>query len=102
MIHLSASPEQLEPAGREWLERDRTQSHYFYACDIRDREHEAIKRGADAAYDYLVNRHKRKPLRVQESKPGFRGIGWYLAWPFAVLCGFIPLVPEPPHENEQV
>ena len=102
MTELSASPEMLTDAGKEWLARDRVASSLFYIADRRDGEFAIRKRGADAAFRYLCTRHRRKPQKIRESKPHRHGIGWYLAWPFAALCGWIPLVPEAPHENETV
>lgn len=105
MITLSASPADLTDDGREWLARDRKAECFFYATAQRDREIAARATGANAAYLYLSTRHRRKVRRVPCGTCGacekpWRGIGWYLAWPFAVLCGFWPLVPEPAHEDE--
>jgi hypothetical protein len=103
MIHLSASPDELTDEGRAWLGRDRVAHSFLYASERRDAEFRLRKTGADAAFRYLCQRPRRAArIPARPARPHKRDIGWYLAWPFAVLCGFWPLVPEPPHEDEPV
>jgi len=98
---LSASPEHLTDAGVDWLNRDRKATAASYAIRMLEAEPAIRTRAADAAFNYLLTRPRRKCRDLAaEARPPCRGIGWYLAWPFAALCGWIPLVPEAPHEND--